>query len=44
MPLQHRAVREKVIHDEFAGLILIRERQLEEVQMQGSHGWGEESR
>jgi hypothetical protein len=44
MPLQHRAIREKVIHDEFAGLILIRKRRLEEVQMQGSHGWGEESR
>jgi hypothetical protein len=42
-PLQHDAVWEKVVHNEFVDLTFICDRRLKQVRVQGGHGWEEVS-
>jgi hypothetical protein len=40
-PLQHSAVREKVVRNKFANLTFIYDGRLKQVQLRGGHGWEE---
>jgi hypothetical protein len=42
-PLQHGTVREKVVHNKFANVAFICDGWLEQVRVQGGHGWEEVS-